>query len=207
MVSSRHSSESEPRAAMTVVRRLAWLGTGLLLTLFAIGFVPAGAQAAVTPAVTGPVKVQDRSHDNDNPDNTLYSLYQIVNTGSSAVQLASLTMRYWFTNENSGDPLEFDCDWAQINCSNVSGRFVVLARPTATANTYLEISFKSGAGSVAAGRNSGEIQTRVHHVNWSNFNTTESYSFISDESFVYKDTQTVTLYQNGSLIWGTEPTA
>ena len=58
----------------------------------------------------------------------------------------------------------------------------------------------------AAGQNSGEIQTRVHHVNWSNFNTTETYSFISDPSFVYKDTQTVTLYQNGALIWGVEPT-
>jgi hypothetical protein len=169
--------------------------------------VPAAPQAAVVPAAQTGVKVQDRSHDNDNPDNTLYALYQVVNTSASAVPLSSLTMRYWFTNESPSDPLEFDCDWAQVNCSNITARFVVLSPARSKANTYLEISFRAGAGSVAAGQNSGEIQTRVHHVNWSNFNTTETYSFISDPSFVYKDTQTVTLYQNGALIWGVEPTA
>ena len=121
--------------------------------------------------------------------------------------LTSVTMRYWFTNQTPADPLVFECDWAQISCSNVTAKFVVLNPPRSKANTYLEIGFKAGAGSVAVGQNSGEIQTRVHHVNWSLFNTTLSYSFISDESFVYKDTQTVTLYQNGALIWGAEPTA
>ena len=167
--------------------------------------VPAAAQAAVVPAAQTGVKVQDRSHDNDNPDNTLYALYQVVNTSASAVPLSSLTMRYWFTNESPSDPLAFNCDWAQVNCSNITGRFVVLSPARSGANTYLEISFGAGAGSVAAGQNSGEVQTRVHHANWSNFNTTETYSFISDPSFVYKDTQTVTLYQGGALIWGVEP--
>jgi hypothetical protein len=164
------------------------------------------ARSSVLAAAQSGLKVQDRSHDNDNPDNTLYALYQIVNTGTSAVPLTSLTMRYWFTNETPADPLVFECDWAQVSCSNITARFVVLSSPVSKANTYLEIGFKTGAGSVAPGRNSGEIQTRVHHVNWSNFNTTESYSFISDPSFVYKDTQTVTLYQNGALAWGVQPT-
>ena len=167
--------------------------------------VPAAAQAAVAPVAQTDVKVQDRSHDNDNPDNTLYALYQVVNTSASTVPLSSLTMRYWFTNENPSDPLEFNCDWAKLNCSNITGRFVVLSPARSNANTYVEISFGAGAGSVAAGQNSGEIQTRDHHVNWSNFNTTETYSFISDPSFVYQDTKTVTLYQNGALIWGVEP--
>jgi Cellulose binding domain len=199
---------SGPSAAMAAARKLVSAGAGLLVALLALSSLPGPARAAtIVPDVTGPTKVQDRSHDNDNPDNTLYALYQIVNTGTGAVPLSSLTMRYWFTNQNASDPLEFDCDWAQVNCANISGRFVVLSTPRSMANTYLEISFKSGAGSVTAGQSSGEIQTRVHHVNWSMFNTTASYSFISDPSFVYKDTQTVTLYQNGTLIWGTEPTA
>jgi len=206
MVSSRRSGESGPRAAMTAARKLAWLGAGLLVALFVLGSVPA-AHSSVLPAAQSGPKVQDRSHDNDNPDNTLYALYQVVNTGTSAVPLSSLTLRYWFTNETPADPLVFECDWAQVSCSNITARFVALPSPVSQATTYVEISFKAGAGSVVPGQSTGEIQTRIHHVNWSNFDTTETYSFISDPSFVYKDTQTVTLYQNGALVWGVEPTA
>lgn len=194
-----------PNAAMMAVKRLA-LSTGLLAALLAFGVVPA-AQSSVNPAAPSgtALKVQDRSHDNDNPDNQLYAHYQIINTGTTSVPLSSLTMRYWFTNEAPADPLEFDCDYALVNCSNVTANFVALPSPVVRANSYLEIGFTAAAGSIAPGQSSGEIQTRIHHVNWSNFITTDSYSFISDPSFVYKDTQTVTLYLNGVLIWGTEP--
>jgi hypothetical protein len=195
-------------AAIVAVKRLARLSTGLLVALLAFGAVPAAQSSAAQAAQAGSgLKVQDRSHDNDNPDNTLYALYQILNNGTDSVPLSSVTMRYWLTNEAPADPLVFACDWAQVNCANVTSKFVVLSSPATMANTYLEIGFTAAAGSVAPGQNTGEIQTRVHHVNWSNFITTETYSFISDPSFVYKDTQTVTLYVNGVLVWGTEPTS
>jgi hypothetical protein len=195
------------------VKRLA-LSAGLLVALFAFGVVPAAQSSVVSAGRSGVVpaaqsvsglKVQDRSHDNDNPDNTLYALYQILNTSTASVPLSSLTMRYWLTDESPTDPLVFECDWAQVSCSNITSKFVVLPSPAAKANTYLEIGFKAAAGSIAPGQGSGEVQTRIHHVNWSNFITTDSYSFISDPSFVYKDSQTVTLYLNGVLIWGVEP--
>jgi hypothetical protein len=185
--------------------------SGLLAAMLAFGAVPAAQgstvqRSAVPAAQAGSgLRVQDRSHDNDNPDNTLYALYQILNSDTSAVPLTSVTMRYWFTNENAADPLVFACDWAQVNCANITSKFVTLSPARTKANTYVEIGFTAAAGSVAAGQGTGEIQTRVHHVNWSNFTTTDSYSFISDESFVYKDTQTVTLYVNGALVWGTAP--
>lgn len=190
------------------LKRLARLSTGLLVALFAFGVVPA-AQSSVVPAAQSGValKVQDRSHDNDNPDNQLYAHYQIINTGTTSVPLSSLTMRYWFTNEAPTDPLVFACDYALVNCGNMTTTFVALPTPVTMADTYLQIGFTAAAGSIAPGQSSGEIQTRIHHVNWSNFDTTDSYSFISDESFVYKDTQTVTLYLNGVLIWGVEPTS
>jgi len=207
MMLSRRSGESGPNAAMTAVKRLARLSTGLLVALFVFGVVPA-AQSSVLPAAQSDsgLKVQDRSHDNESPDNTLYALYQTINTGTASVPLSSLTMRYWFTNATPADPLVFECDWAQVDRNNITSKFVVLPSPVTKANMYLEIGFKAAAGSIAPGQGSGEIQTRVHHVNWSNFITTDSYSFISDESFVYKDSQTVTLYLNGALVWGVEPT-
>lgn len=195
-----------PNAAMMTPGRLV-LSTGVLAALFALGVVPAARSAVVPAAQAGSgLKVQDRSHDNDNPDNTLYALYQIVNTGTDSVPLSSVTMRYWFTNEAPADPLVFACDWAQVNCSNTTSQFVALPSPKAKANTYIQIGFNAAAGSVAPGQSTGEIQTRIHHANWSDFITTDSYSFISDPSFVYKDTQTVTLYVNGVLVWGVEPT-
>lgn len=201
---SRRSGESRPDSAMTAARRLARLGATLFVALLAFGSVSA-VQSGVAQAAQSGVKVQDRSHDTDSPDNTLYALYQDINTGTASVPLSSLTMRYWFTNETPSDPLVFACDWAQVNCANVTSKFVVLPTPVAQANTYVEIGFTSAAGMLAPGQSTGEIQTRVHHANWSNFITTDSYSFISDPSFVYKDTQTVTVYLNGTLIWGTEP--
>jgi cellulose binding protein with CBM3 domain len=200
-------SRRGPRGTRKTVLRLAWLSAGLLVALSVFGSVPM-AQANVLPAAVGDsgLKVQDRSHDNDNPDNQLYALYQIINNGSTSVPLSSLTMRYWLTDENPTDPLEFDCDYAQVDCANITSKFVVLPTPRTKANTYLEIGFTDAAGSVAPGQGSGEIQTRIHHIAYSDFNTTDSYSFISDESFVYQDTQTVTLYVNGVLVWGVEPT-
>jgi cellulose 1,4-beta-cellobiosidase len=196
------------------VKRLARLSVGLLVALSVLGTVTAahgsvvpGAHSGAVPAASGSgLKVQDRSHDNDNPDNTLYALYQIINTGTDSVPLSSVTMRYWLTNEAPADPLVFACDYALVGCSNATSTFVALSSPVAKANTYVQIGFTAAAGSLAPGQSSGEIQTRIHHANWSNFVTTDSYSFISDPSFVYKDTQTVTLYVNGVLVWGVEPT-
>lgn len=208
MMLSRRSGGSGTNAAMMAVKRLALLSTGLLVALFFLGPVSVAQSSVVPAAQSGSgLKVQDRSHDNDNPDNTLYALYQIINTGTSSVPLSSLTMRYWFTNETPADPLVFACDYALVSCNNITANFVVLPSPVTKANTYLQIGFNAAAGSIAPGQSSGEIQTRMHHVNWSNFITTDSYSFISDPSFVYQDTQTVTLYLNGILVWGTEPTS
>jgi hypothetical protein len=183
------------------------LSASLIVALLAFAVVPAtqGRALAATQSASG-LTVQDRSHDNDNPDNQLYALFQILNSSTAAVPLSSLTMRYWFTNEAPADPLVFACDWAQVNCSTITSKFVVLATPAAKANTYLQIGFTAAAGSIAAGQGSGEIQTRIHHVNYSDFITTDSYSFISDPSFVYKDAPNVTLYLNGVLVWGVEPT-
>ncbi|HEX3649419.1 MAG TPA: cellulose binding domain-containing protein [Pseudonocardiaceae bacterium] len=203
---SRRSGKSGTPGVRKAAKRLAWLSTGLLVALFVLGSVPT-AQASTGPAAVGDsgLKVQDRSHDNDNPDNQLYALYQIINNGTTSVPLSSLTMRYWLTDAEPTNPLEFDCDFAQVNCSDITSKFVVLPTPRTKANTYLEIGFTAAAGALAPGQSSGEIQTRIHHVDFSNFNTTDSYSFISDPSFVYQDTQTVTLYLNGVLVWGVEP--
>src|SRR5882757_7900024 len=101
------------------VKRLA-ISTSMLAALLAFGVVPAARGGVVPAAQSGSgLKVQDRSHHTDNPDNQLYAHYQIINTGTTPVPLRSLKMRYWFTNEAPRDPLVFACDYAQVDCGNI----------------------------------------------------------------------------------------
>lgn len=199
MMLSQRSDAARPNAAV----RLALLGAGLLAALVVL-FAASAVHSTPVSAATG-AKIQDRSHDNEEIDAQLYGHFQIINTGTTAVPLSSLTMKYWFTNETPSDPLVFECDYAQVSCANVTRTFTVLSSPVNKANTVATIGFTAAAGTLAPGQSTGEIQTRIHHAAYSNFLTDETYSFISDPSFVYKDTQTVTLYQNGTLIWGVEP--
>jgi hypothetical protein len=178
-------------------KRLAFVSAGLLAGLLA------GSMASAQSVSN--LSLLDRSHDNDEVDNQLYFQAEVANGGTVAAPLSAITVRYWFTNEAPSDPLVFACDYALVTCSNITSKFVVLTTPVPKANTYLELGFTAAAGAVAPGTNSGEIQTRIHHQSYSNFDTPESYSFISDPSFVYKPSMTVTVYLNGVLVWGQEP--
>ncbi|MGB8981653.1 MAG: cellulose binding domain-containing protein, partial [Anaerolineales bacterium] len=112
---------------------------------------------------------------------------------------------YWFTREGTAGQ-NFFCDWSAISggCSNLSGAFVALSPARTGANFYLEISFTSAAGSIAAGGQSGEIQARFAKADWSNYTETGDYSFdLTKTSFT--DWDHVTLYRNGVLVWGIEP--
>lgn len=55
-----------------------------------------------------------------------------------------------------------------------------------------------------AGGQSGDIQIRAAKANWSNFNEMGDYSFDGTKT-TFTDWSEVTLYQNGTLIWGIEP--
>ncbi|HLG78258.1 MAG TPA: cellulose binding domain-containing protein, partial [Ktedonobacteraceae bacterium] len=106
--------------------------------------------------------------------NTPRPHFEIVNNTTSSVSLSSLTIRYWYT-EDGTQSQQFACDYAFVGCSNVTGSFVSMSSPTSTADTYLQVGFTSGAGSIAANGNSGEIQTRFNKSDWSNYNQANDY--------------------------------
>jgi hypothetical protein len=128
---------------------------------------------------------------------------RIVNNGTSPQPLSELTVRYWFTID--GDkPLVYHCDYAKIDCANVTGTFVTLTTPVTNADHYLELSFSAGAGSIAPGSDSGEIQNRFNKSDYSTWSQTNDYSFDPTKT-TYADWPNVTLYRAGALVWGTEP--
>ena len=133
-------------------------------------------------------------------DNMVNPHLRIVNNGDQAVALSMLTVRYWFTSEDNNN-LNFWCDWAQLGSSFVNGTFGV-----ANGMDYLELSFETSAGSIASLGNTGPIQARFSKTNWSPFNELNDYSYDATATS-YSANDKITLYSNGTLVWGTEPTS
>ncbi len=154
-----------------------------------------------TPDPNAELKVQYRAADTNAGDNQIKPHINIVNHGSSSVSLSELTVRYWYTIDGVKDQ-QYHCDYAQIDCNNVSGQFVQLASPVTGADHYLEISFSGGT--LAAGGQTGEIQNRFHKSDWSNYDESDDYAFDATKTAL-ADWDRVTLYRNGQLVWGTEP--
>lgn len=135
--------------------------------------------------------------------NTPRALFRIVNTTGASVALSTLTIRYWFTRDGS-QTQQLWCDYAVAGCGNIAGSFVNLTTTTSTADTSIQVSFSSAAGSIATNANSGEIQLRFNKSDWSNYNQANDYSWNQNQTS-YASWSQVTLYQNGQLVWGTEP--
>ncbi|RUS47809.1 glycoside hydrolase family 48 protein [Cohnella sp. AR92] len=165
------------------------------------------AQASASP--TAPVTpssslvAQYRTTNSNAADNQIYAQFNIKNNGTSAVSLSGLKLRYYFTKDSSAS-LNSWVDYAVVGSSNVSGSFGSITPAVSGADSYLELTFGAGAGSIAAGGQSGEIQVRIAKSDWTNFNEVGDYSYDPTKSS-FADWSKVTLYQNGTLAWGIEP--
>ena len=166
---------------------------------------PASNTVTVTtdPAGTASLKVQYRAADSSATDQQIKPHLNIVNTGTTAVPLSELTVRYWYTRDGT-QPQAYDCDFAVPGCANITASFVTLSAPVATADTYLQLSFGAGAGTLNGGASTGEIQNRLHNQNWSAYNEANDYSYDPTKT-AFADWNRVTLYRNGALVWGVEP--
>jgi len=165
--------------------------------------ISATPQEGQQPEPSGDLAVQYRAADTSASDNQLKPHFRIVNNGDVAVPLSELEIRYWYTADGNVSQT-FNCDWAQVGCSNLTGQLVPLSSAVSGADHYIRITFKTSAGSLAPGANTGEIQSRINKNDWTNYNETGDYSY-NPSLTSFTDWNRVTLYQNGQLIWGIEP--
>ena len=161
-----------------------------------------------TPVVTPPpvvnsnLKVEFYNTNTQASSNSIYPKFLLTNTGSSPINLSEVKLRYYYTIDGEKEQT-FWCDWSPVGSSNVSGKFVKLSSTATGADYYLEISFSSGAGNLAA-NTSIEVQGRFAKNDWTNYNQADDYSFNSSASN-YTNWTKVTAYINGVKVFGDEP--
>jgi hypothetical protein len=148
------------------------------------------------------LRVQYRAGDTNATDNQMKPQFNVVNRGSVSVPLVELTLRYWLTDPSASEM--FFCDYAKLGCSSIVGRFGAPPAPRPRADRYLEIGFTEGAGALAPGGETGEIQARCQKADFSPYQEADDYSF-DPAATVFADAPRVTLYRQGVLVWGTEP--
>jgi hypothetical protein len=128
---------------------------------------------------------------------------QVTNIGTTNVPLSAITVRYWFT-EDSTAGLQYACDYAPLDCANVTASFGTVSPAVTGADHYLQIGFTSGAGTLYAGNDTGAIQNRFFQSTYGNFNQADDYSYNAAATSLTTWNH-ITVYYNGTLVYGTPP--
>ncbi len=158
---------------------------------------PPPSTAPPAPPAVGTVQVNYRDVDPLPMTNQLMPEIEVVNTGKTPIDLATVTVRYWFTADGNS-ALKYTCYYAAAGCGTITGTFVKTGGHDADTYLLLQLS-----GTLAPGASTGMIQQRINHANFSNMDQTNDYSY--GPSMMTQAWTHITAYANGKLIWGQEP--
>lgn len=205
-MSRRPRSRRPARAGLMAVLAVLMIGGGVAFAAFTDSETnPQNITAAATfPGTGGKVKAQSMNPA-PNETNQITLGLQLENTDAEPLNLATVTMRYWFTNDYGSGNLDSRCNFVPppLDCSKVNRSVGVVDPARVGGDRYLQLAFASGT--LAGGGKTGAIQVQVFRSSGSGpFNQSDDYSHTTRGSL--GDAPNVTVYVSGKLVWGTEPT-
>ena len=118
----------------------------------------------------------------------------IRNYSSNNYSLSEMKIRYYFTPDGTAE-LNYIVDYAVLGSSNITGVFH---------SDFLELGFTPGAGTLAAGGETGQIQVRIYKNDWSDFDQNNDYSFNPSMTLPAENEKIPCFFQE-NLIWGDLP--
>ena len=172
-------------------------------TSSAVAVVVNGGTPPTDPPATGSLALLYKCANATAVDSQIKPQFSVVNNGTTSVPLSELKIRYYYTIDGVKAQTAW-CDWAQVGCANVVSSFTALSPARPRADTYLEVSFGAGAGSLAPGAQTGDVQIRFAKNDWTNYTQTGDYSFDPAKTS-FTSWSSATLYRQGTLVWGAEP--
>ncbi|MFB7415672.1 endo-1,4-beta-xylanase [Streptomyces sp. NPDC056210] len=104
-------------------------------------------------AEPGALKAQYRTSNSAPGDHQTKPALELVNTRGTAVDLSTMKVRHWITDQSGVTTNSTRCDWSPLGCSSITHRAAAMSSPKAGADHCLEIGF--GSGSLAAGASTG----------------------------------------------------
>ena len=162
-----------------------------------------------TGTLCGVLRLQYQCGDTNARSAGPHPRFQIINLGTAGVPLSELTIRYWFTGDGAqtfAGVIDFAANSANVPIqANMTSSFVAVTRTGA--DHYLQFAFQAAAGTLTAGGGTTVVQGRFNSTNPDfgvNFTQTGDYSFDPAKT-AFTDWTHVTLYRNGTLVWGIEP--
>jgi hypothetical protein len=131
----------------------------------------------------------------------------VVNTGTTALNLNNVEVRYWFNCDCTGQSVQTWVDWAGLIPAGTSetGNIQTKVVTTSLGGQTNYISYKFTGGLVLQAGQKIEIQSRFNLSDWSNMLQSNDWSFAAYTSFT--TSSKTTGYINGALVWGNEPSS
>lgn len=147
------------------------------------------------PNPTGQITVRYANDESDTVTNSLKPKLFIDNSGTSPIDLGTLTVRYWYSDE-TGQPQQATVYWSNVASATIAPTFVSGAPSDA-----FEFAFSSGTLAPGA---FVQMHLGINASNWANYDQSNDHSFIATAAAPVANTN-ITAYLGGQLVWGTEP--